>query len=328
MTDKLKDAIKAAVEDVTGSEGGLYPIYWNYDDEYSPENISKALKTDNPEETIYDSLWNLNYDYLEDSFLNDVKSQIDDKIKEEFEEMEFGDLYDFINEETSFIGFDLKISELLEKSKYKINLILETPKERKNAPYTYNIFNGSAYYTSAERWKDEMDNGLSYLIHQQGYMVRSIVKTMENGGHTPAEEGTLSEFEKSIVSELENIYNDEVFHLTVLALMDGNQLIELHKAIKEGGNIRVKKSDRPCLLLYDKYAGSGGAIEIELNKDFMFPASYISEIQIENGVNEKGTYTVNDTYDLVGKCWTECINIEPSGDIDVLCDNYSYIPNR
>lgn len=212
----------------------------------------------------------------------------------------------------------------------KVNIMLATPEE-KNCEYT-NIREQYLAMVEPDRLTCPEDalkdnTALSWLLKQQGHTMdelQAVVKDYDEffyGEEPPAvavnEDGklkSLSEridvfnenhnaFLTSVCQELENQTYD-MGVVTVLAKMSIKDFIEMQKEDKE---VTMPKD---CMLgIYNPWNGSGSVLEIELEKELVFSADMVRDVQIE-GVKPQWEYTVNDTYGLIGSCWKEPKKIE------------------
>lgn len=173
------------------------------------------------------------------------------------------------------------------------------------------------------------DNGLLWLVEQQGYTMEDLKQVKEEyDTFFYDEEGstgkTYDEFREShspfltsVCQELEN-HTYSMGCLTVLMKSTLNEMAEILEKDTDTGERVSKEIVLPkdtMVGIFNPWNGSGSVLEIELEKELVLPTELIWDLQVE-GVEPEWTYTVDQTYGLVGTAWKECKEVrgvEPEG---------------
>lgn len=170
------------------------------------------------------------------------------------------------------------------KDDVRVNLLLGTAGER-NSDFT-DIY---------DNMFEEPDNGLFWLIKQQGYTLRELSDEMAdyvNGKEASPDR----KFLRSVCEEL----NNTPYQMGCLTVLMQSSLEELSAyAMHEGSEFVLPKN--AMLGIFNPWNGSGSLLEIQLEKDLVIPDEMIWDYQIE-GIRTGG-YTVDQVYGLVGSCW-------------------------
>lgn len=290
-------------------------IYWDYRDDLSPAELLDAYKNfsksgyerieDYIEEKLLD--YNMDYDtYMISQIANDLKSE--NFYTEEFEKWyeEYCDIYEDLLE-NGYNGIDVNLRDLLRKSTFYFNIMFATDEEQNydmgsivTAFGTYH----TPYYEYLE--KDNFDNALTYLIHQQGHTCKEYFDVLENNQNGYGM-NYKCDFIESIVNDVVNNASEAMSELTVLVKMDGEDALKFINYLEDKENNKNLKFDKNCDIgIFNEWSGCGGLLEFALEKDFIVPKNMIRGFQIE-GAREQG-YTVDEVYGLIGSCWKECLN--------------------
>ena len=135
---------------------------------------------------------------------------------------------------------------------------------------------------------DVHDCGLAWLIRQQGYSFKNLITDH-------------SQFLDSVEQELLDS-TSSMNALTVCLQMDEK---DLEAMLDTSHNIKIDK--KATVGLYNPWSGSGGTLEIKLEKDLIINRDMIHDIQIEgerhDRVSQNNGYTVDETYGLTRRCW-------------------------
>lgn len=287
-------------------ENGYYPIYWDSDDTLEPQMVKDAVEQAieegvTPSAIITDKLYDMNMDY-DSSFLSDVEDNIPAELVEFAEDRSIlDDLY-----ENGYSGIDVNANELLNRTRLNINIIFATPEEA-NSDMSVIILCYGSWKSPAYGSIDvsDMDNCMTYLIHQQGHSVKEYYECLEKnpGGFGFDHKST---FIESCVDDCVNNTSDAMSAIVVLANVSAEEYFNLLSADK-GGYIGFDKS--AYCGTFNPWAGSGG-LSVELEKDLVFPISYINRIQVEGAKNSE--YSVDEVFGLVNSCWDSGIDLNAS----------------
>lgn len=297
------------------NENKFCEIYWDYGESIEPSMLLEAYKKykeegfEKIEDYLEDQLLNMNYDYdsyMISQILHDLKEE--DFYNKEFKKW-FNDKCDIYEDlyENGYNGIDVNLTSLLKNANFHFNIMFATDEEKNydmgSIVTSFGTYH-SPYYEYLE--KDNFDNALTYLIHQQGHTCKEYIDELENQPNG-FEKGCNCKFIESIVEDVVNNTSEAMSELTVLVNMDGEEAIEFLNYLEDKQNNRNLKIDKECEIgLFNEWAGCGGLLEIELEKDFIVPKNMILGFQIEGGYNNG--YTVDEVYGLINSCWRECLD--------------------
>jgi len=312
---KYENTLKELIKE--NCKNGYHQVYYDYNDKLPTGCIEKALDImkENKEYSFesalneaFDSEY-FDYETEEYNFINELKAELeninDQDIKDELINTE--DFYEDL-EQAGYNGIDYNLKELLKQTKFKVNIMLTTENE-KNLDVTAinNSYCVPKYKFSGQNVDKNIDNGLTYLIHQQGYTTKEIFDRYYNLDLIKEEKS--SNFLDSVVEELDNNPDYSMSELTALISLEGNNISKFFNAyMNDNQNIKLDKDT--MIGLFNKWNGSGSLLEIELEKPLIFKSSMISDYQIEeSGPKPYSFYTVNETYGLVESCWKDTFDI-------------------
>lgn len=297
------------------NENGCCEIYWDYRESLEPTTMLEAyLKFkesgyDKIEDYIENQLIEINPDY--DDYM--ISTIISDMKNEKFYNKEFAKWYEEecnIYEdlyENGYNGIDVNLKELLNNSTFYFNIMFATDEEQNydmgSIVKSFGIYH-PPYYEYLE--KNDFDNALTYLIHQQGHTCKEYFDVLENNP-----KGYRSNYDckfiESIVNDVVNNSSEAMSELTVLVKMNGNSVLEFLNYLEDKENNKNLEIDKDCDIgIFNEWAGCGGLLEIALDKNFIVPKNMIRGFQIERAKNQN--YTVDEVYGLIGSCWKECLD--------------------
>ena len=234
-----------------------------------------------------------------------------------------------------YISFDPDYDHFM-KDDMKVNLLLAKDYERganfvdikHNLLRQINKDEFEIMKADAEKWGNEIhkpDNALVWLVEQQGYTLEELSdvymefnKFLNEASNKPLQYSDVyknfkenhSPFLTSVCQELDN-HTYEMGCLTILFksnLEEYCAICEFDNETKERAPKEIVFSKDTEIGIFNPWNGSGGPLEIELEKDIVLPTELIWELQIE-GVKPDFGYTVDDVYGLVGSCWKEAKGI-------------------
>lgn len=296
------------------NEDGCWEIYWDYTDEIEPSTILEAYSKykeegyEKVEDYIENELFEINLDCdseLFSSIKNDLENS--DFYTKEFEKwyMEKCNIYEDL-QRNGYNGISLNLKELLDNSTFYFNIMLATEQERNYDMGSIVTSFGTYHFPDYDYLNEQdLDNALTYLIHQQGYTCKEYFDILENNS-----EGFSTNYKcnfiESIVDDVVNNTSEAMSELTVLVKMNGKKAIEFLNYLdnkEENQNLIFNKN---CEIgIFNEWAGCGGLLEIKLEKDFIVPKNMIRRFQIEGAKNQG--YTVDEVYGLIRSCWKECM---------------------
>lgn len=286
------------------NEDGAYEVYWDYDDFITPDQLIAAVDnwksegytspTDYLEATMYDA-GGLDYeayllDYIEDDLPHAPQAVLDYHLNERDGLLTWDDLY-----EAGYAGADMKLDYLLSRSSFNVNVFFTTEAEKNfDMGSIVNAF-GNDYREPRLEDVDagDLDNALSYLVNQQGHSVEEVYGNSDNT------------FIRSVREEIDENSSEAMSELCALVRMDGQQMLDFIEKRDAAKDSLVLPKDYATMGIFNQWAGCGGMLDIQLEKDAVLPLSMVRDFQIE-GVRDsdhRRGYTVNEVYGLVGSCW-------------------------
>ena len=159
----------------------------------------------------------------------------------------------------------------------------------------------------------EEENGLSWLVKQQGHTMQELMETLHAyikffdseeakdlsyDGKYNQFCSTHNRFLSSVCQELLNMVNS-MNTMTVLTRLSMNDFAAFMQPNKE---IVLPKNS--MLGIFNPWNGGGSTLDIELEKDLVVPSSLLYDVQIE-GAKLSYQYTVDSVYGLVGNAWRQ-----------------------
>lgn len=191
-------------------------------------------------------------------------------------------------EEVGYHGVTYDFDDLLANTRCKLNIMLKTDTEQN---YDMCAIHDTFCNSEISSWfEDEIDNALTYLIHQQGYEVAEVIG-----------KNSASDFVKSVISEIEECPDYFMMELSVSVSGSGRELLEALDSIAKGeGNIEFSADS--SVGLFNEWEGTCSALEIELEQPLIVPADMVRNVQIEHAGDNVG-YTINEVCDSAGTFW-------------------------
>lgn len=304
----LKEQLKEKCND-----NMCYEVYWDYRDELDPKTIREAIDKyresgyESPEDYLVQKLYELNFDY--DSYMFDEIRQAIEGCDNEHVVAYYeahGDLY----EDAAAVGYngiDVCIDEILDKSEFCVNVMFATDTERDydmgSIVTSYGSYRGPDFDYLANN-ADVLDNALTYLIHQQGHSVKEVYDCLLGNPRGFGSDEEMN-FAKSVVDDIVNNSSEAMSELCALVKLNGKDLLELFH-VTEHNMEYLTFAKNTDIGIFNEWAGTGGLLEIKLDKPFVVPSSMVRNIQIEGAETSWG-YSVDSVYGLVGSCWKETL---------------------
>lgn len=296
-------------------------IYWDYRDEIDPKTIREAVDDYkekgfvSPNDYLVEQLYELNFDY-DDYMFKEIQNEIENCENEHvvayFEA--FGDLREDAFS-VGYQGIDVNVDELLDKSEFCINVMFGTETEQNYDMGS--IVNSFGSYRQPDfdylvNNIDDLDNALTYFIHQQGHSVKEVYGCLLGNPRGWGRGADLS-FAEAIVNDIVNNSSEAMSELCALVKLNGKELLELFWATEHNMEYLTFGTNTD-IGIFNEWSGTGGLLEFKLDKPFVVPTSMVREVQIEGAKNSG--YTVDSVYGLVGSCWKE--TLEFTGEKPVL----------
>ncbi|MGJ0987958.1 hypothetical protein ACR76E_14620 [Thomasclavelia ramosa] len=307
MAQEDREAYIAWLRDEVGwhcNSRGCYEAFWDYDDSVTPDQMAEACA--NYEEAGFASPLN----YLDESimekpgFIGALENELISAITRDAatapegvgeQWVESGDIWGDL-ESAGYEGIDANVEDLLSNSSFNVNVFFATEAEE-------NFDMGSIVHAFGNDYREprledvdaeDLDNALSYLVNQQGH---SIAEVYGNGDNA---------FIRSVREEIDENSSEAMSELCALVRMDGQQMLDFIEKQHEATDSLVLPKDYATMGIFNQWAGCGGMLDIQLEKDAVLPLSMVREFQIEGvrgDTNLWGGYTVDEVYGLVGSAW-------------------------
>lgn len=304
---EIRDFLKEEVEKHC-NENGEYEIYFDYRETLSEDFLMKAFNEYSENRQGYEKF----EDYIDSKFYEECLYERNwdfaDIVKEDAAEKghvfaagleEYLQGYDYEQEafeEAGYQGITYDFGDLL-KQDYHLNIMLGTEMEQDydmgSIPGIFNNMGDTPYF------EDEVDNALTYLIHQQGYEVAEVVAELKKGEDDMKSD---SSFIRSVAEEINEMPAYSMMELTVSVSGSGRELLEvLDKIAKKEGSIEISKDS--SVGLFNEWLGTCSQLAIELEQPAVIPVDMIRNMQIERAGDENYGYTVDKVCDLAGSFW-------------------------
>lgn len=289
--------LREKLEDYCNDDGS-YEVYWDYDDSITPDQLVEAVDNwksegyTSPESylasTLYDTVGEAQESQLYVSILDDL-NDAPDEVRACWDESTgiWDDLY-----EAGYTGIDMNLDDLLSRSSFNVNVFFATEAERNfDMGSIVNAF-GNDYREPRLEDVDaeDLDNALSYLVNQQGHSIAEVYGNADNA------------FIRSVREEINENSSEAMSELCALVRMDGQQMLDFIEKRNEAKDSLVLPKDYATVGIFNQWAGCGGMLDIQLEKDAVLPLSMVRGFQVEGQPDPDG-YTVNETYGLVGSAW-------------------------
>lgn len=289
--------LREKLEDYCNDDGS-YEVYWDYDDSITPDQLVEAVDNwksegyTSPESylasTLYDTVGEAQESQLYVSILDDL-NDAPDEVRACWDESTgiWDDLY-----EAGYTGIDMNLDDLLSRSSFNVNVFFATETERNfDMGSIVNAFGNDYRDPSLEDVDaEDLDNALSYLVNQQGHSVAEVYGNVDNA------------FIRSVREEIDENSSEAMSELCALVRMDGQQLLDFIEKRDAAKDSLVLPKDYATMGIFNQWAGCGGMLDIQLEKDAVLPLSMVRGFQVEGQTDPDG-YTVNETYGLVGSTW-------------------------
>lgn len=279
---------------------GYYVVEWDYTDiDVLKENLPEMLENydggdfiDYISQQVFESYMNSGW-YPEDTFLEQIGLDINssgntDMINYYDERVDNNLLVDDLAS-VGYNGLSLGIEDVLSSIDIDVNVMV--------APYNEQNFDmgsiisafGSDYQMPDLDWlePDYLDNGITYLIHQQGYTLMDLYDELYGTGPD-------SKLIKSVAKEINNNSAESMSGLTLcstISALDYSNIIQAMKS--ETGYLQFPTNT--SVGIYNAWSGSGSVFEIELEKPFIVSVKDVKSIQPDN-VSSNSGYSVADVY--------------------------------
>lgn len=300
-------------------------LYTDYRDAFEPQTALVLMHSDNPWEAFYEKMDYIFEDYAYDEktkAYQDMMEEIKDELKKEGEEKvnefweendtEFNDL--FMSEVNVNIPYDHYLDEV-----HDCSILIDNGDS--NYDFSINPFlkidEKIKEYLKPENKNTHVDgyddSSALWLAETQGYPHRKTAEMLlkHRKEYLTWDENIDNYKDKSFLGTLCQEFNEDTWYtntvvfLVTLTLRDILNIGSIHKQNnpenKKKYEIKINK-DTMCGL-FDEDNGTGGTLDIRLEKNLIIPDDKVFEIQIV-GADNRG-YTPDETYGLGDEAYTE-----------------------
>ena len=244
-------------------------IYADYRDELEDQALKKLCNAENPRWAFYD--------WLDEAYQECVWDYEDQVIKEALKDEDFAEIASKLDEdEVRDYLRDMFYVKLPEEHYLNQDILVDILVDTGDLNYDYTLNNFGPHYNARENEPIPEESSLLWLARQQGYTKTQLKQAMRE---RPAERN----FMRSVYEEICNTTThmntltfmvkmtlEEYFMLTdaIIREREENKSYSLNGR-KGRGWILLDKSTTTGL--YDPWNGSGGCLEIKLDKDVRLP---------------------------------------------------------
>lgn len=309
LSDENFNTLKTAVDNYIAKypyhydkETRAFEVYVDYKDELDKSTIKEIFESEKPLDAFYDIIgewdWWQTADYEYDEIFNnleldeDFKDEYRDNIREFLQDyIPYSIPYDHFNET---IGVDIFLhdADSANREYYDMLVFEETDEQDEDGDYIKKL--------------SEINGMLTKFLKMQGYTAEQFIDYFneKKSGDTLLD---------SLIQEiLDTNYGDG--RGCQIAFLGSTTILELAKAMQDGGKITIPKSAM-CGLV-ETFNGSGGALNIKLKQDVtgslkeQGKASYQANGDFEIYYKDGYSYNIDDIYGLVASCWDSNITFD------------------
>ena len=308
MNQEQELEFKKAAEEALNSvcfrdkHGNFYTeIYADYRDELDDQSLKKLCNAENPREQFYE--------WLDEAYLECIWDYEDQVIKEVLKDEDFAEIASKLDEDEVRDHLrDMFYVKLPEEHYLNQDILVDILVDTGDANYDYTLNNFTPHYDACDNEPISEESSLLWLARQQGYTKTQLKQAMRE---RPSEKN----FMRSLYDEINNACThmntltfmvkmtlEEYFTLTdaIIQEREKNESYSL-KGRKGRGWILLDKSTTTGL--YDPWNGSGGCLEIHLDKDVRLPIRCI-ETAKHDGCRG---YSIREIYCCCTSLWTETL---------------------
>ena len=301
---EFKKAAEEALNSVCfrDERGNFYTeIYADYRDELDDQSLKKLCNAENPREQFYE--------WLDEAYLECIWDYEDQVIKEVLKDEDFAEIASKLDEDEVRDHLrDMFYVKLPEEHYLNQDILVDILVDTGDANYDYTLNNFTPHYDACDNEPISEESSLLWLARQQGYTKTQLKQAMRE---RPSEKN----FMRSLYDEINNACThmntltfmvkmtlEEYFTLTdaIIQEREKNESYSL-KGRKGRGWILLDKSTTTGL--YDPWNGSGGCLEIHLDKDVRLPIRCI-ETAKHDGCRG---YSIREIYCCCTSLWTETL---------------------
>ena len=289
MTDLIKQIVRETIENKMCAwqkkPDGYYheEIYADYRDEKEDSTLKEIMKSEDPEQTFYEKMFEWYQDAeweIEHNLLKAVVASIETAAPTEtYDEDEIKD------EIRELVSIDYPYEHFL-KQEFCVNIFVDTG----DGNYDYVLNCVYPHYNG--RCGETIDDKASilWLARQQGYTKTDLNKALRKGDIKDPH-GFLESMRQEVIN-----HGSHMAILTFLARMTLEEIFELNELLKlqdRNGHFYDAEKRPYCgyiLIdkkaecgLYDPWGGGGSILELQLEKDVRLPIRFIRSATVDGG---------------------------------------------
>ncbi|MBQ4071097.1 MAG: hypothetical protein IJD51_01610 [Clostridia bacterium] len=289
MTDLIKQIVRETIENKMCAwqkkPDGYYheEIYADYRDEKEDSTLKEIMKSEDPEQTFYEKMFEWYQDAeweIEHNLLKAVVASIETAAPTEtYDEDEIKD------EIRELVSIDYPYEHFL-KQEFCVNIFVDTG----DGNYDYVLNCVYPHYNG--RCGETIDDKASilWLARQQGYTKTDLNKALRKGDIKDPH-GFLESMRQEVIN-----HGSHMAILTFLARMTLEEIFELNELLKlqdRNGHFYDAENRPYCgyiLIdkkaecgLYDPWGGGGSILELQLEKDVRLPIRFIRSATVDGG---------------------------------------------
>lgn len=224
--------------------------------------------------------------------------------------LEKADSVEEVLEEAGYNGISYELTDFL-CDDYKLNLMLATEKEEDmdmgSIPSVFlnHADNIHESYADDEKYgfKNDIDNALTWLIHQQGHEVSEVYAALTE--NMEGQEGFIA----SVVREIQDCPVYSMMETTVSISASGQNLLDTLDVLSGTSDKNLEISRDSSVALFNEWQGTCSNLEIELESPVIIPADMIRNVQMEGAGRENNGYTIDETCGLIDKYWKGTVDV-------------------
>ena len=196
--------------------------------------------------------------------------------------LEKADSVEEVLEEAGYNGISYELTDFL-CDDYKLNLMLATEKEQDmdmgSIPSVFlnHADNIHESYADDEKYgfNNDIDNALTWLIHQQGHEVSEVYAALTE--NMEGQEGFIA----SVVREIQDCPVYSMMETTVSISASGQNLLDTLDVLSGTSDKNLEISRDSSVALFNEWQGTCSNLEIELESPVIIPADMIRNVQME-----------------------------------------------
>jgi len=319
--EQVQDFLKEQIEDLCTDEG-MRLVMPSRGEAIPPEFVMQAFNEYQENNEGFETFGQfLDYKFVEDNELDFRETDyLIDEIKENALKQDMA-LYDCLNdyidkasswqevlEEAGYNGISYELTDFLQDD-YKLNLMLATKSEQdmdmSSIPSAFvdHVDNISDNYVESGYFEKDIDNALTYLIHQQGHEVSEVYSALTE--NMADKEG----FVASVVREIQDCPDYSMIEVAVSVHASGQDLLDTLDVLSGKSDKNLEFSKDSSVALFNEWQGTCSDLDIQPEKPIIIPANMVRNVQMEDAGKTNDGYTLDETCGLIGEYWKGDVSV-------------------